>query len=279
MMLRVIALTALAMGSLAPAVRAAEDEAPLRARVQGVEGTVEIRPARGEEWRPVEAGTVLPPGADLRTGFRARCVLDMVDSLVQVDPLSLVRIAELERKGNEVRTRLHLKQGNAQAIVEKGRIESDFAILTPSATLSVRGTRGITCRYFADEGGTYGLADRGLIAVIDGLTGHETPCRPGQSTDDKATPATEHLANRFVPIALDRAGQEKKEQVAARRRRSGLTAAPGLGNATGRRTGRAAESRVRSDGTADASGVKIVDVLHSIRADTLRQAKQGSPPG
>jgi hypothetical protein len=230
-MIRTLTLAAFVLGSLVPAAFAAEGEKaddPLEARVRGVVGTVEMRPAKGEDWQPVEAGTVLPPGADLRTGFRARCVLDMVDSIVQVDPLSVVRLSELERRGDEVRTRLILKQGNAQAIVEKGRIESDFAILTPSATLSVRGTRGITCRYYADEGGTYGLADRGLIAVIDGLTGRETPCRPGESTDDQATPASKHLAERYVPIALDKAGQEKKEQVATRRRRAGLAASPGL---------------------------------------------------
>jgi len=227
-MLRVIAVSALVLGSLAPAMRAAEADAPLGARVQAVVGTVEARPAKGEAWRPVEVGSILLSGADLRTGFRARCVLDMTDSLVQIDPLSVVRIAQLERKGDEVRTRLHLKQGNAQAIVEKGRIESDFRILTPSATLAVRGTRGIKCRYFPDEGGTYGLADRGLIAVIDGLTGRETPCRPGQSTDDRATQASRHLAKGYVPIALDHTGQEKQEQKAARRRRAGLAAMPAL---------------------------------------------------
>jgi len=140
----------------------------------------------------------------------------------------VVRLAELARRGDEVRTRLHLRQGNAQAIVEKGRIESDFAILTPSATLSVRGTRGIKCRYFPDEGGSYGLADRGLIAVIDGTTGRETGCRPGQSTDDRATQASQHLADRYVPITLDRAGQEKNEKRAVSRRRVGLMGTPAL---------------------------------------------------
>jgi len=227
-MVRGVTLTALALGWMVSVAGAGGVEAPLRARVEGVVGTVEMRPAKGEPWRPVEVGTILPPGADLRTGFRARCVLDLVDSLVQVDPLSVVRLAELERRGQEVRTRLHLKQGNAQAIVEKGKIESDFAILTPSATLSVRGTRGIKCRFFSDEGGTYGLADKGLIAVIDGLTGREAACRPGQSTNDRATKASEHLANRYMPITLDHAGQEKKEKEATRRRRSGLAVAPGL---------------------------------------------------
>jgi hypothetical protein len=227
-MLRLITLAALVLGCFAATARAAEANPPLQARVQAVVGTVEMRPAKGEPWRPVKVGMVLPPGTDLRTGFRARCVLDMTDGLVQIDPLSVVRIAELEQKGNEVRTRLHLKQGNAQAIVEKGHIESDFAILTPSATLAVQGTRGIQCRYYQDEGGTYGLVDAGLIAVIDGQTGRETGCRPGQSTDDRATPAPQHLANRYVPIALDQVGHEKQEQQAASRRRAGFAMKPHL---------------------------------------------------
>lgn len=229
-MLGRIALAALVLGCLATAARGAEAENPLQARVQTVVGTVEMRPAKGEPWQPVKAGMVLPPGADLRTGFRARCILDMTDSLVQIDPLSVVRIAQLEQKGNEVRTRLHLKQGNAQAIVEKGHIESDFAILTPSATLSVRGTRGIKCRFFKDEGGTYGLVDAGLIAVIDGQTGRETGCRPGQSTDDRATPVSQHLAKRYTPIVLDQVGHEKQEQKAASRRRAGFAMKPHLTN-------------------------------------------------
>jgi len=211
-----------------PDAAAAPEASPLIARVTAVEGTVEARPAVGQPWQPVAVGTTLPPGSDLRTGFRARCTLDMTDSLVQVDPLSVVRIAELQRTGDKVRTRLHLKQGNTQAVVEKGRIESDFAILTPSATLAVKGTRGITCRYFPDKGGSYGLADAGLIAVMDGRTRHETHVRPGQDTNDRAVQATRNLADRYTPIAMDQAGQEKQEKRAAQRWRTTKPAPEGL---------------------------------------------------
>lgn len=224
-----LAATILAVSTLAAAAAPAPDADPtpaaapapkaeaLVARVTAVHGTVEARPAVGQPWKPVAVGQALAPGTDLRTGFRARCTLDMTDSLVQVDPLTVVRIAELERTGDTVRTRLHLKQGNTQAVVEKGRIESDFAILTPSATLAVRGTRGITCRYFPDERGSYGLADAGRIAVINGLTGHETDVRPGQDTNDRAVQASQHLADRYMPIALDLAGHEQQEKRAAQR--------------------------------------------------------------
>jgi len=212
-----------------PQAQAAEDQAPPRgragpaalvARVLEVVGTVETRPAVGRPWRKVAAGDRLAEGADLRTGFRARCVLDLYDSLVQVDPLTVVRLAELKAtrpdrvrtRPDRVRTRLHLKQGHAQAAVEKGRIQSDFTIVTPSAVLSVRGTRGIRCGYFPDTGGTYGLAERGLIAVRDRTTGRLTPVQPGQDTDDRATLALERLAMRRAPKTLDQAGHDAAEK-------------------------------------------------------------------
>jgi len=204
----------------ATAVESKARQVTLAARVIAVTGTVEARAATGEAWKPVKAGTLLKEGADLLTGFRASCIVDMVDSLVQIDPLSVVRVAELTRDGETVRTRLHLKQGNAQAAVEKGRIESDFAILTPSATLAVRGTRGINCRFYPDKGGTYGLAERGLIAIIDRTTLRETACRPGQQSDDRATLAARVLADKFIPVVMDRVGMEKHEKRAAQRQRA-----------------------------------------------------------
>ena len=211
----------------------APDDGPLVGVVKTVVGTVETRPAVGQPWVPVKAGMTLAQGADIRTGFRARCILDMTDSLAQVDPLTLVRIAELKRKGNTVRTRLYMKQGNTQAVVEKKNLKSDFAIITPSATLSVRGTRGIQCGYFPAFGGQYGLADSGLIAVADAVTGRETGVRPGERTDDRATTPGEMLARKDVPIVMDRAGFEQNEKRAATRRRSITPVGVGAGGAAG----------------------------------------------
>jgi len=75
----------------APAAPAA---AKVSALVKIVDGTVETRPAVGQPWVPVKAGAALEEGADLRTRFRARCVLDMTESLVQVGPLTVVRLGE-----------------------------------------------------------------------------------------------------------------------------------------------------------------------------------------
>ena len=191
--------------------------APLVAAVKEVQGTVETRSAVGQPWTPVQVGMQLAEGADIRTGFRARCLLDLVDSLVQVDPLTVVRIGELTRQEGKVRTRLIMKQGNTQAVVEKPTIESDFAIVTPSATLSVRGTRGINAGFFPVWGGRFGLAGPGLVNVMNNNLGSQTFCRPGQNTNDNTTPPIQMLQQGFLPIILPQGGLGNQERFAAGR--------------------------------------------------------------
>jgi len=189
----------------------------LTASVKEVTGTVETRPAVGEPWGPVKVGMNLAEGADLRTGFRARCVLDMVDSLVQVEPLTVVRLGELARRDGQVRTRLFLKHGHAAAIVEKERIESDFRIVTPSATLSVRGTKDAFVGFFPDTGGTYGLGGPGLVGVRNHVLGKKTLCGPGQKTNDRIQAPGQLLQGQFLPVNLPGAGLGPKESFAAKR--------------------------------------------------------------
>jgi len=189
----------------------------LAAVAKKVEGTVETRPAVGEPWGPVKVGMKLAEGADLRTGFRALCLLDMVDSLVQVDPLTVVRIGELARRDGTIRTRLILKHGNTAAIIEKERIESDFRIVTPSATLSVRGTKDAWVGFFPDTGGSYGLGGTGLVGVRNHLLGKQTLCRPGQKTNDRIQKPGQLLQGNFLPVNLAGAGLGPKERFAAGR--------------------------------------------------------------
>jgi len=221
----------------APPARAAEakpDAAPpLTITIKRVEGTVETRPAVGQPWVALKAGMPLAVGADIRTGFRARCVLDLVDSLVQIDPLTVIRIGELTREDGKVRTRFLMKQGHTQAIVEKPAIESDFAIVTPSATLSVRGTQGIHTGFFPVWGGTYGLGGPGLISVRNNQTGSETSCGPGQQTDDDTTPPLQILQQGFLPIILPQGGLGPREKLAAGRWHTSQPFPAGLGGAGG----------------------------------------------
>ena len=206
----------------APAAPAAAPAAPAAAKVTAlvkiVDGSVETRPALGQPWAPVQVGMQLAEGADLRTGFRARCVLDMTESLVQVGPLTVVRIGELRKDGDKIRARVVRKQGNAQAEVVKKAVASDFAIVTPSATLSVRGTRGIWCNFFPDLGGRYGLTRSGLIGVTSSAPpDNSTGVHPGEETDDAATPPVWLVAMWHEPPILDLFGLLPEERWAAMR--------------------------------------------------------------
>ncbi len=189
----------------------------LSAVVKEVKGTVETRPAVGKPWAAVKVGTVLAEGADLRTGFRASCILEMVNSLVKIDPLTVIRIGQLTRKDDKVLTRLIMKHGNAEAVVEKERMESDFRIVTPSATLSVRGTNGAKAGFFLDKGGTFGLAGPGLVGIQDHYLGKQTLCQPGQNTNDQIVPPIRMLQKNFLPVILPLQGLGPQEQFAAGR--------------------------------------------------------------
>lgn len=218
----------------APAAPAAAPAAPkITAVVKTLEGAVETRPAVGQPWTPVKAGMQLAEGADLRTGFRARCVLDMTDSQVQVGPLTVVRIGELRQDGDRIRTRLFMKVGTTQAEVVKKQVASDFAIVTPSATLSVRGTNGIRCTFFPDLGGQFGLTQSGLIQVTDSSLGTSTGVRPGEGTNDQATPPTQVLAVTHQPPVLDLFGLTSAEKWAAMRWNTSTAVPVGLNGPTG----------------------------------------------
>jgi len=204
----------------------------LVAVVKLVEGTVESRPAVGQPWAPVKAGDQLSEGMDLRTGFRARCVVEMNRNTLQVDPLAVIRIGELRRQGDTVRTRILLKQGNTESNVEKGGTKNDFAIVTPTATLSVRGTHGVEAGFFPGFGGNYGLTGDGLTNLANSLTGARTYIAPGQNTNDNATPPGQFLAQQFLPNNIDPLAFDQNEQDANGRTHTGLPAPP-LGGSGG----------------------------------------------
>lgn len=212
-----------------PAPAAGQDQEPpgekIPATVKTVEGTVETRPSVGQPWVAVQVGQQLAEGADLRTGFRARCILDLSDSLVQVDPLTVVRIGGLRKDGGTVHTRLIIKQGNTQADVEKGRIKSDFAIVTPSATLSVRGTRGIRAGHFQGLGSNFQLLQSGSI-LLTGLLGNTTPLAPGQQTNNPGLSAMNFLSQQHQNPAMDNRGLEQMEQNACNRHNNPMPLPP-----------------------------------------------------
>jgi len=222
--------TVAAVGAPAPAAQPAQ---PVTATVKTVEGTVESRAAGGQPWTPVNVGQALAEGTDLRTGFRARCVLEMPQSVVQIDPLTVIRIGELKREGNTLRTRIYLKQGNTESAVDRGGANNEFSVETPSASLSVRGTKGIKCGFFPDRGGEYGLTAAGLLALYNNWLHNHTDLHPGENSDDHAKFPIWFLAMQFEPSILDQFAFDDIEKWAAMRWHTSLPFPAGLGGGSG----------------------------------------------
>jgi FecR protein len=149
-------------------------------KVKSAEGSVEWRPNETAEWQILDAGDSVPLGADICTGFRAKCLLEFADesSVVEVQPMTILRIGEFEKKGKKVRTRVYLMQGSTRTVVEKSRFESDFAIVTPEVTLAVRGTKVIDCRQFSDKGPIIRLSQAGAIKVTNNRNRRSRNLRP-----------------------------------------------------------------------------------------------------
>jgi len=133
--------------------------------VTDVQRTVMWQLGQNAKPQAMKVGDKLPLGADICTGLRSTCRLVFNDDacVVDVKPMSMVRIGEFSRDGDKVRTRIYLKQGTVQADVEPTRFTSDFAVVSPEATLAVHGTHGIHATQHRDTGFTGQLLGGGLL--------------------------------------------------------------------------------------------------------------------
>ncbi|NLX58053.1 MAG: hypothetical protein GXY74_03085 [Phycisphaerae bacterium] len=167
----------------AEAGKAPAAEPVIACKVTSVTRTVRWRSSGEAVWQDMKVDDRLPLGADICTGLRAGCRLEFNDasSVVDVQPMTIVRIGEFETVGDKVRTRLYLKQGTVQADVEKARFQSDFAIVSPEVTLAVQGTNGIEFKHFGDTGAHCSLLKRGLLLATQNAGGRSRFLRPGDS--------------------------------------------------------------------------------------------------
>lgn len=224
---------AAAAPAAAPAAPAAPAAEKLAAVVKIVEGTVETRLAADQPWTPLKVGMALAEGADIRTGFRARCVVDLTESVVQVDALTVVRLGELRKEGGKAVTRLLLKQGNTQAAVVKREVRNDFAIVTPSATFSARGTDGIDAGYHPVFGGHYSLSQAGMMALINSFFQRWRDVRPGERTDDDGTAPIWFLAGFSLSPNIEGRAFDRNELWAALRWNTSAPFPTGLNGPSG----------------------------------------------
>ncbi|NIA21399.1 MAG: hypothetical protein GWP05_05400 [Anaerolineaceae bacterium] len=176
--------------------------------------TVQWRPGPEAEWRKAKVGDRLPLGADIRTGLRASCRLEFSEnsSVVEVQPITQIRIGEYEKVGRKIRTRLYLKQGAVRADVERVRFQSDFAIVSPEVTLAVRGTTGIELKRYMDTGSHSRLMFTGLLKVTNNQNGRSRKIRPGDRVAPGMRPAIRNVQKlRLVKVYDIRGGNTPAE--------------------------------------------------------------------
>ena len=118
----------------------AQDE--MVAVIDSVEGTVEVQLAGESEWQPVEAGHAVPIDARISTGFGAQAVLLVGENAsVTVKPLTRLVIGDLAREEGVERSELNLQVGRIEGQVQEADVgNTEFELITPVATASVRGT-------------------------------------------------------------------------------------------------------------------------------------------
>jgi hypothetical protein len=204
--------------------------------VMSVTRTVRWRASAEASWQDMAVGDRLSQGADICTGLRSSCRLEFGDaaSVVDVEPMTVVRIGEYETDGEKVRTRLYLKQGTVQADVEKARFQSDFAIVSPEVTLAVRGTRGIQFRHYHDTGAHCSLLESGRIQATQHRGGRSRHLRPGDhvATEDQFQPPIRTVQTRRLIPTYDQRSPTPQEVLSLLNRPQVVTGPP-AGSAPG----------------------------------------------
>jgi hypothetical protein len=103
-------------------------------------GKVEVQ-APQQAWVPAKVGMKVSLGSLISTGFNSTAVLDLGGSVLQVKPLTRLRVNELIEKQGTVQTSLFLQVGKVKADVKTiAGVTQDFKVKGPVSTAAVRGT-------------------------------------------------------------------------------------------------------------------------------------------
>lgn len=168
--------------------------AKLQVTVVSITGQAEkFAAGRGDKWTPVKAGDKLDEMSIIRTGLRSQVVLRFEDrGRTIVGAGTKVGIARFSKQNNLVTTRLGLKYGSLNMAVDSTRGPNDAAVVTPVATLSVRGTKG----EIGYAGGRHlMLCGRAGTWQVTG-SGRSRHVAAGESTDGNLTPSMILAKNR-----------------------------------------------------------------------------------
>ncbi len=114
----------------------------LEAMVTGVRGLVQVRGADDQPWQKATIGMKITQGASFRTGLRSAVQFKIQpDQTVTLDRLGTITLLRAVAEAGKIKTDLGMKYGRTRYDIRKAGFEHESTIRSPSATLSVRGTR------------------------------------------------------------------------------------------------------------------------------------------
>jgi hypothetical protein len=153
----------------------------LTCRMTRVEKLVEVQKPGGA-WIKAAPDMVLRAGDKVHTGFQAKATLGFEDgSTLDVKPMTLLVVSDLETKAGRIRSGLILQVGEVGAQVgRKGRGASDFEVKTATCTASVRGTEIARIAYTPAQGTVVAMGSEGRLRVQT-VTGRVTLGKADQS--------------------------------------------------------------------------------------------------
>lgn len=132
-------------------------ELPLDVKISAVKGEVEYRRKGESEDRPFTKDVVLQEGDTILTGDKGNVTLALggqTGQTLSIYPWTSFRVDESLSKDNIKRTKLYLEVGAiAGKVKHTAAIRSDFAVTTPNANASIRGS-AMTVQYDKESGVT-----------------------------------------------------------------------------------------------------------------------------
>ena len=114
--------------------------AQVSAVIKEVTGKVEIQ-VPGGGWTRATVGMTVSRGTTISTGFGSRALVDLGNSVLNVQPLTRLRLEELLQREGTVQTDMFLRVGKVSAEVKSvAGLKQDFKLRSPVSTAAVRGT-------------------------------------------------------------------------------------------------------------------------------------------
>jgi ferric-dicitrate binding protein FerR (iron transport regulator) len=127
--------------SIVPVYAQSADGKPVTAVIRELSGTVEVKVSGSSVWRPASKNMSLAQDTVISTGLKSTALISLGNSTLTVRPLTRLNLEEIFQSQSSEQIGLRLQTGRVRAEVHPPTGgKTNFAVRSPSATASVRGT-------------------------------------------------------------------------------------------------------------------------------------------